>query len=158
MNNNLTKTKSALMSKTVWIQIASVLSLILPVVGDWLATNPVEFVSALAAINILVRFLTHGKISILTDTGKGVSNLLMMAVALSMALGCGCLVSCSTFSNSASKIDVRTTVDGCLLAGSTTDDGRKIYAGMCADGRYIAKWDQPHPHSQKRGSRHIQRR
>jgi hypothetical protein len=57
-------TKHALASKTVWVQIVAVLSLLVPVVRDWLASNPVEFVAVLAAVNVIVRFITRGKISV----------------------------------------------------------------------------------------------
>lgn len=57
-------TKSVLLSKTVWVQILAVLSLLIPQVKEWLAANPVEFLAALAAVNVLVRFVTSGRISI----------------------------------------------------------------------------------------------
>lgn len=89
--------KSFFRSKTVWVQAVAVLSTMLPVVAEWLQSNPVSFVAALAALNVLVRFFTHGKISLFSDGNtKGVSNLLIVAVALGTALGCGSLVSCST--------------------------------------------------------------
>ena len=63
-------TKHALASKTVWVQIVAVLSLLVPVVRDWLASNPVEFVAVLAAVNVIVRFVTRGKISVFAETGE----------------------------------------------------------------------------------------
>ena len=64
-------TKHALKSKTVWVQIAAVVSAMLPVAGDWLRSNPVEFVAALAALNVLVRFVTHGKVTVFSDDSSG---------------------------------------------------------------------------------------
>lgn len=64
-------TKHALASKTVWVQIVTVLSLLVPVVRDWLASNPVEFVSVLAAVNVIVRFVTRGKVSVFAADATG---------------------------------------------------------------------------------------
>lgn len=49
------------LSRTLWINVAALASLIVPSVRDWLAANPVEFTSALGAINVLLRFVTLGK-------------------------------------------------------------------------------------------------
>lgn len=49
------------LSRTLWINVAALASLIVPSVRDWLAANPVEFTSALGAINVLLRFVTVGK-------------------------------------------------------------------------------------------------
>ncbi|MGB0991701.1 MAG: hypothetical protein ACPG32_04440 [Akkermansiaceae bacterium] len=38
-------------------------------------------------------------------------------------------------------LDTRATPDGCLLAGKAREDGTKVYAGYCQDGRYLAQWD-----------------
>jgi hypothetical protein len=57
--------KSIFLSKTFWVQIAAVVSLAVPAVREWLDANPEQFVAALAAVNVLVRFATSGKISIL---------------------------------------------------------------------------------------------
>ncbi len=87
-------TKHALKSKTIWIQIAAVVSALLPVAGDWLKSNPVEFVTVLAAVNVIVRFVTHGKVQIFTD--KSGSAMLPIVVMIVTAVGLGsALPSCT---------------------------------------------------------------
>jgi hypothetical protein len=61
--------KPILKSKTFWVQVMALAAVFVPAVQEWLADNPVEFVAALAAVNVLVRFVTSGKISILGDEG-----------------------------------------------------------------------------------------
>ena len=56
--------KTILLSKTFWVQVVTVLSLAVPQVRDWLNANPESFVAALAAINLLVRFATSGRVII----------------------------------------------------------------------------------------------
>lgn len=38
-------------------------------------------------------------------------------------------------------LDTRISPDGCVLAGQTQDNGSKVYAGLCQDGRYVAQWE-----------------
>lgn len=57
------------LSRTLWINVAALLSLLVPAVRDWLAANPVEFTSALGAINVLLRFVTLGKYQLAEPTG-----------------------------------------------------------------------------------------
>lgn len=54
-------------SKTFWINTVALLSLIFPAVRDWLASNPVEAGGALAAVNILIKFVTHGQQELVDD-------------------------------------------------------------------------------------------
>ena len=61
--------KSILKSKTFWVQVLAVLAVLFPPVQAWLASNPVTSVAALAAVNVLVRFVTSGRINILGDGG-----------------------------------------------------------------------------------------
>lgn len=56
--------KSIFLSKTFWLQAAALLSLLFPPVKAWFDANPVEFVAALAALNVLLRFATSGKVSL----------------------------------------------------------------------------------------------
>lgn len=57
------------LSRTLWINVAALLSLLVPSVRDWLAANPIEFTSALGAINVLLRFVTVGKYQLAEPTG-----------------------------------------------------------------------------------------
>lgn len=95
-------TKHALASKTVWVQIAAVLSLLLPSVREWLAGNPVEFVSALAAVNVLVRFVTRDGISIFGPGGPehgsgGPGGMPLLIVGATAGLLCAALPSCAEY-------------------------------------------------------------
>ncbi|MBS5509392.1 MAG: hypothetical protein KHX31_12240 [Akkermansia sp.] len=57
------------LSRTLWINVAALLSLLVPAVRDWLTANPVEFTSVLGAINVLLRFVTVGKYQLAEPTG-----------------------------------------------------------------------------------------
>jgi hypothetical protein len=91
-------TKSFLLSKTFWLQIVAVASVMVPQVQAWLASNPVDCIAVFAAINVLVRFVTKGAVSIFPPEEKsgGVSGgmaLLVLWLGLSMAV-VGTLPSC----------------------------------------------------------------
>jgi len=58
-----TPSKSFLLSKTFWIQVIAALSTFFPQVRSWIAANPESAVGALAALNVIVRFVTSGKVS-----------------------------------------------------------------------------------------------
>ncbi|MBS5507250.1 MAG: hypothetical protein KHX31_01305 [Akkermansia sp.] len=68
------------LSRTFWINLAALLSLLLPSVREWLENNPVDFVAALGGVNVLLRFITYGKHQISSDddsesgTGDGTGN------------------------------------------------------------------------------------
>lgn len=68
------------LSRTFWINLAALLSLLLPSVREWLENNPVDFVTALGGVNVLLRFITYGKYQISSDddsesgTGNGTGN------------------------------------------------------------------------------------
>jgi len=96
-------TKPFWQSKTVWVQVLAILSMFIPAVGAWVASNPVEFVAVLGAINTLVRFATHGSVSIFQDDDSGTGGKggtsggsvlpLMMATAAGVSLAGGLLLS-----------------------------------------------------------------
>jgi hypothetical protein len=56
------------LSRTFWINLAALLSLLLPSVREWLENNPVDFVTALGGVNVLLRFITYGKHQISSDS------------------------------------------------------------------------------------------
>lgn len=108
-------TKSPLKSKTIWLQIVAVLSVLIPPVQEWMAANPVEFVSVLGALGVVVRFATSGKVSMFADGdgGSGGSSLPLI-VALTAGAAVLSLPSCSvsldkdgtyTFGPSAKVVD-----------------------------------------------------
>lgn len=100
-------TKSVFASKTVWIQIVAIVSMLVPPVRDWFAANPVEFVSVLGAVNVIVRFATSGRISIFgaeeapgdKERGGGPGGLSPMLVLCIAAggLACAALPSCAHY-------------------------------------------------------------
>ncbi len=63
----MNKSKNILTSKTFWVQAAAVVSTFIPAVGEFLKANPEGFVGALAAINVLVRFATSGRVTLFRD-------------------------------------------------------------------------------------------
>jgi hypothetical protein len=72
---------------------------LIPAVQEWLTTNPVSFVAALAAVNVLVRFVTHGRVNLLsTDEGDGKNGGVAPAIIGLIAAGAlmGGLPSCAT--------------------------------------------------------------
>lgn len=94
-----TKPKSVLLSKTFWLQVIAILTALLPQVQAWLASNPVEVIAVFAAANVLVRFVTSGKVSIFPpeDKSGGASGGMMplvVGLGLSMA-AVGTLPSCA---------------------------------------------------------------
>lgn len=58
--------KNILTSKTFWVQVAAFASTFVPAIGEWLRSNPEGFVGALAAVNVLVRFATAGRVTLLS--------------------------------------------------------------------------------------------
>ena len=130
-------------SKTLWVQLLSVLSLFVPEVQLWISTNPVGATSVFAAVNTIIRFVTKGAIEPFKNSISNKTSLLAMGM-LCMALASGVgLTSCSSLAGG-SGVNVMTTADGCILAGrtETLDDGstRDFYVGVCTDGRKVVQW------------------
>lgn len=59
--------KSFIKSKTVWLQVVTFASVLLPPVRGFLAANPVEAVTVITAANTILRFATKGKITLFDD-------------------------------------------------------------------------------------------
>lgn len=57
-------TKSILLSKTLWVQILMIALGFFPPALAWLKANPVDALAVIAAVNVLVRFATSGRVSI----------------------------------------------------------------------------------------------
>lgn len=56
--------KNILKSKTFWLQAITVASAFVPQVQVWLAANPETAVAVIGAVNVLMRFATKGKVSL----------------------------------------------------------------------------------------------
>lgn len=77
------------LSRTLWINVVALLSMLVPAVRDWLAANPVEFASALGAINVLLRFVTLGKYQLVEPPGDQDGGADESAPRASIASGTG---------------------------------------------------------------------
>lgn len=58
------------LSKYFWTNLAALLALIIPDVRAWLDSNPIEFFSALGAVNILLQFISGGKYHLAGEDGQ----------------------------------------------------------------------------------------
>ena len=61
--------KTIFASKTFWVQVLALAMLLFPPVKAWLESNPVQYLAALSALNVLVRFFTSGAATILPGAG-----------------------------------------------------------------------------------------
>lgn len=92
-SNNLlpTEGKSVLRSRTVWVQVMTLVASLIPAAQGWLVSNPVEVAAALAAVNVLVRFTTRGRIFLFSretgDAERVVGGPLRVVVRESMVEG-----------------------------------------------------------------------
>ena len=115
----MTNVKNPLASRTIWVQIITLLSAFFPVVQEWLSSNPVQFVSVFTAINVVVRFITKDRIQILGghNGGGGVANLFIAFFGLAaFLLFAGSVTSCADYEvkGSACLRDPETGAKGCL--------------------------------------------
>lgn len=58
------------LSKYFWTNLSALLALIIPDVRAWLDSNPIEFFSALGAVNILLQFISGGKYQLAGEDGQ----------------------------------------------------------------------------------------
>ena len=68
--NTVTGKTPFYLSKYFWTNLAALLALILPSVRDWLANNPIEFTTALTAVNTLLGFISRGTIQLTGQDGQ----------------------------------------------------------------------------------------
>lgn len=66
--------KSILQSKTFWLNVIALATAFFPVIKAWIAANPETAISALGALNILVRFVTSGRIVIFSAGETGAED------------------------------------------------------------------------------------
>lgn len=115
--------KSIFLSKTFWVQVCAVLSMMFPPVLAWLKANPVEFVMFLAAVNVVIRFVTSGKVSLTDDDSSagGTSVWLVFAWIAGTASVGTLLPSCSLPQIQAlGKLPIKATL--------VTEQGRLSYS------------------------------
>ncbi|MFC5049231.1 hypothetical protein ACFPK9_01175 [Rubritalea spongiae] len=118
-------TKKFWQSKTLWVQAISVISLLFPVVQEWLAENPVEVVTVFAAINTLVRFVTSGKIETFVGDRSDKVPMLLIGMCMAVAFG-GLLPSCASRLPDGSRVEVSIPIPGVEGVGADLecdDDG-----------------------------------
>ena len=58
------------LSYVLWTNLAALASMLLPSVRDWLANNPIEFTTALTAVNTLLGFISRGTIQLTGQDGQ----------------------------------------------------------------------------------------
>jgi len=126
-------TKSFLLSKTFWVQVISVLSLLIPQVKSWLDTNPEQVLAVFAALNVLVRFISNGKVSIFSgdkeNSGSaGGLSPCVLGIACAAGLAVGGLPSCSPTTAQAWPITFR-------MAGPDWDVGYSAKSGLAVTGK-----------------------
>ena len=93
-------TKHPLASRTIWVQILTLFPAFLPMVQEWLASNPVAVTAVFTAINVLVRFVTRDRVKIFAMNGakSGAVNLILLSGLAALALFCvGSLTSCAEY-------------------------------------------------------------
>jgi hypothetical protein len=61
-------------SKTVLLNAVALVAMLVPVAREWIEKNPVTVVQALAAVGLILRFVTSGKISIFGDDDDSLSG------------------------------------------------------------------------------------
>lgn len=76
-NETTPATKPLLKSKTAWVMAIAFAAGFLPAAQEWIQKNPVTVLQALAAVGVLLRFVTSGKVTIFSDddaSGSGSST------------------------------------------------------------------------------------
>lgn len=90
------------LSRTFWVNSCALVSLIFPAARDWLASNPEPALSVLAAVNVLLRFVSAGKYEITDDSSNPPAPkppsppLIPVCLILGVALACGSLSACGS--------------------------------------------------------------
>ena len=68
--NTVTTKTPWYLSYVLWTNLAALASMLLPSVRDWLANNPIEFTTALTAVNTLLGFISRGTIQLPGQDGQ----------------------------------------------------------------------------------------
>jgi hypothetical protein len=96
-------TKHLLQSKTIWLNVLTLLLLLWPTARDWVAANPVEPLMVLGALNILVRWISRDAVSLFPDasdnddTGNNSAEIpgWLIGLGLAGAVGTASLPACT---------------------------------------------------------------
>lgn len=72
--NTVTTKTPWYLSYVLWTNLAALASMLLPSVRDWLANNPIEFTTALTAVNTLLGFISRGTIQLTGQDGQSVQS------------------------------------------------------------------------------------
>ena len=68
--NTVTTKTPWYLSYVLWTNLAALASMLLPSVRDWLANNPIEFTTALTAVNTLLGCISRGTIQLTGQDGQ----------------------------------------------------------------------------------------
>ena len=68
--NTVTTKTPWYLSYVLWTNLAALASMLLPSVRDWLANNPIEFTTALTAVNTLLGFISRGTFQLTGQDGQ----------------------------------------------------------------------------------------
>jgi hypothetical protein len=102
-------TKPLYQSRTVWVQLLAIASALFPPVADWIAGNPESFVGVFAALNVLIRFITSGKVEVF---GKSGGAALAAVVGFGfLAFAASSLTSCHGLAGSVHYLDSKTGLE-----------------------------------------------
>ena len=96
-------TKPLYQSRTIWVQLLAVVSALFPPVADWIAGNPESFVGVFAALNVLIRFITSGRVEVFGKSG-GAALVALVGFGF-LALAASSLTSCHGLAGSVHYLD-----------------------------------------------------
>lgn len=126
------KTKTILASKTFWLNVLALLLLLWPAARAWVSANPVEPLAVLGALNVVVRFLTSGGVSLFGSdgadeiSGDGDSGSRVLGVSAGMLLAGGLAgilgLSLPACSSGAMETIRKVPITACYI----DEDGNKI--------------------------------
>lgn len=72
--------KSIFKSKVFWVNAVALAAMMFPAVAEWLKQNPVAFTAVLGAVNILLRFVTSGKVTLTGDDSTPSGGAVLIAL------------------------------------------------------------------------------
>lgn len=125
------KTKPFYQSKTLWVQAIAIASALFPSVQVFIVENPVAYPAIFAAINVLVRFATKGKVNLFSDSGMngGASVVICMFAALALFSLPSCSAITAGISGQALQTETLTSESG-KAVDVVSDDVARAQAGQ----------------------------